>query len=61
MLKCLSEVKLQLYIWDAILEGNEDGMWEVKQHIQQRKPPAVGEQMAKYVKKQESCSKQGEG
>lgn len=55
-------MKLQLYIWDdAILEGNEDGMWEVNQHIQQRKPPAVGEQMAKYVKKQESCSKQGEG
>jgi len=44
-----------------LLEGNEDGMRDVNQHIQQRKPAAfIGEQMVKYNKKQESCSKQGE-
>lgn len=37
-------------------------MWEVNQHIQQRKIPAfIGEQIVEYDKKQESCSKQGKG
>lgn len=37
-------------------------MWDVNQHIQQRKTPAfIGEQTAEYYKKQERCSKQGKG